>query len=319
MISEESNRVPNVSVVMNCRNSAKFLREAIESVFFQTYTDWEIIFFDNQSTDASAQIAKSFDSRLRYFLSPLPLSLGEARNAALEQCRGNYIAFLDCDDLWMPHKLAEQMAIFEKHPEVSFVHSNYISFYLDGREIKTESSETRLSQPFERYLERYSIGIATVVMKSSLLRQMEEYFDPAFSLVEDFDFFMRALFPDTWVYYDGRELVKYRVHESNLSTVLRAGWGDEFDATYKKFQRLVADFDRRFPVGAKSLRGKAAYFKARNFIDAGDGAGARAALSPVKFESPKMFFLYIVTFFPTQTWRALYAVFLRLRSLFSQV
>ena len=86
---------PLVSVVMNCYNGEKYLKEAIESVYAQTYRNWEIIFWDNASTDNSKRIAKSFDSKLHYFLGERTITLGAARNKALSKCNGDYIAFLE--------------------------------------------------------------------------------------------------------------------------------------------------------------------------------------------------------------------------------
>jgi len=305
-----------VSVVMNCRNSAKYLREAIDSVYAQTYSDWEIVFFDNQSTDDSAKIARSYDSRLRYVLSDASVSLGEARNRALRECRGEFMAFLDCDDLWLSDKLERQMAAFDKNPSVSFAHSNYLSFFPDGKENLMESETSFVEQPFNKYLEKYPISIATVVMRSSLLKEMKHWFDPELSLVEDYDFFMRALHHGAWVHYDGKPTVRYRVHDSNLSSLKRNEWGAEFEKTYRKFQELIPDFEVRYATGAKKLRGKIAYLQARNRINAGDSHGARRALQEVKFKSPLLFGCYLLTFFPTEVWRGLYGGYIKVKSRF---
>ena len=72
-----------VSIIMNCYNGQRFLKEAIDSVYQQTYHDWEIIFWDNASTDNSLKIAKSYDSRLLWFESDKTVLLGEARNKAI--------------------------------------------------------------------------------------------------------------------------------------------------------------------------------------------------------------------------------------------
>ena len=82
-----------VSVIINCLDGAAYLREALDSVFAQTYQDWEIIFWDNQSKDDSAAIAQSYGSRVRYFCSEQRLPLGEARNRAITQARGDIIGF----------------------------------------------------------------------------------------------------------------------------------------------------------------------------------------------------------------------------------
>ena len=77
---------PLVSVIMNCYNGQEYLEEAIDSVFGQTYTNWEVIFWDNASTDESAKIVKRFPSKIRYFRSRNKMPLGKARNKA-KSCR----------------------------------------------------------------------------------------------------------------------------------------------------------------------------------------------------------------------------------------
>src|SRR3989338_4134513 len=76
---------PLVSVIMNCRNGERYLREALDSVYAQSYTNWEIIFWDNASTDGSADIAKSCGPKLRYFKSEQSFPLGKARNLAIAE------------------------------------------------------------------------------------------------------------------------------------------------------------------------------------------------------------------------------------------
>ena len=105
----ENKNQPLVSVIMNCYNGEKYLREAIDSVYAQTYQNWEIIFWDNASTDTSAEITNTYDSKLRYFKGEKTIPLGAARNKALSKCNGDYIAFLDVDDLWLPKKLEKQI------------------------------------------------------------------------------------------------------------------------------------------------------------------------------------------------------------------
>ena len=100
---------PLVSIIMNCYNGEKFLREAIDSIYQQSYQSWEIIFWDNASIDDSAEIALSYDDRLKYFKSESTTTLGEARVLAVDKAKGKYIAFLDCDDVWYPQKLIKQI------------------------------------------------------------------------------------------------------------------------------------------------------------------------------------------------------------------
>ena len=84
----------------------KYLEEAIDSIYAQTYSNWVVIFWDNASTDNSATIANSYDDRVKYYLAPKTTSLGNARNLALKKAKGKYIAFLDSDDV-SPEEFAD--------------------------------------------------------------------------------------------------------------------------------------------------------------------------------------------------------------------
>ena len=114
---------PLVSVIMNCYNGEKYLKEAIDSVYAQTYQNWEVIFWDNASTDRSALIAKSYDKKLRYFRSKETTVLGKARTLAVNKAKGELLAFLDCDDLWLPEKLNQQVNIFSTKGDIGIVYS----------------------------------------------------------------------------------------------------------------------------------------------------------------------------------------------------
>jgi glycosyltransferase involved in cell wall biosynthesis len=112
---------PTVSVLMNCYNSSAYLKPAIESVLQQTYADFEVVLWDNHSTDGSDAIFRSFgDPRLRYFRSERFTGLGEARNLAARQARGAWLAFLDCDDVWTRDKLSRQLAV--AGPDIGLVY-----------------------------------------------------------------------------------------------------------------------------------------------------------------------------------------------------
>jgi glycosyltransferase involved in cell wall biosynthesis len=128
---------PLVSVIMNCFNGEKYLREAIDSVYAQTYKNWEIIFWDNASTDNSAKIAKSYNQQLRYFCSKNTLPLGHARKLATEKAKGKYLAFLDCDDLWSVDKITKQVKVFEQGGhDLGVVYGGCELIYKDGERFK---------------------------------------------------------------------------------------------------------------------------------------------------------------------------------------
>ena len=129
-MSGRHNNQPLVSVIMNCFNGEKYLRDAIDSVISQTYKNWEIIFWDNQSNDKSAKIFKDYkDGRLKYYLAASHIEiLYKARNYALKKANGEFIAFLDVDDWWLLEKLEKQISLFDD-PEVGLVYGNVWLFF----------------------------------------------------------------------------------------------------------------------------------------------------------------------------------------------
>ena len=104
------NDAPLVSIIMNCYNGEKYLQEAIDSILSQTYQNWELIFWDNQSKDKSAEFfLNNNDPRLHYYLSPFHTELGNARIMASEKIKGDWLAIIDTDDVWEPNKLTKQI------------------------------------------------------------------------------------------------------------------------------------------------------------------------------------------------------------------
>lgn len=124
--------MPEVSIIMNIFNGAATLREALQSALDQTFADWELLAWDDRSTDDSAAIVASFrDPRIRYFLAPQLMSLGQARDAAIKKAHGEWLAFLDQDDIWLPRKLELQLALADS-PSVGLIYGRTLAFYPNG-------------------------------------------------------------------------------------------------------------------------------------------------------------------------------------------
>ena len=125
----------SVSVIMNVRNGASTLREALDSVVAQTFKDWEIIVWDDCSSDDSARIVAEYpDPRIHYKLSTEDTPLGRARDLAMREATGEWVAFLDQDDIWLPEKLQKQMALVWNEPRAGLVYGRTVSFDTSGRE-----------------------------------------------------------------------------------------------------------------------------------------------------------------------------------------
>ncbi len=116
-----------VSVVVIFLNAEQFMREAIESVFAQTSTGWELLLVDDGSTDSSTEIALSYaqqhPERVKYLahLGHCNQGMSASRNLGIHHAKGHYIAFLDADDVWLPHKLERQLKIMDEQPEAAMV------------------------------------------------------------------------------------------------------------------------------------------------------------------------------------------------------
>ena len=118
-----------VSVIMIFFNAAKFMTEAVESVLTQTYAHWELLLVDDGSTDASTETARHwagrYPQRIRYFEHPGHVNRGmsASRNLGIRSATGEYIAFLDADDVYLPEKLERQIAILDAQPKAAMVYS----------------------------------------------------------------------------------------------------------------------------------------------------------------------------------------------------
>jgi glycosyltransferase involved in cell wall biosynthesis len=129
------NTPPLVSNIMIFLNAEKFIHEAIESVFAQTYQNWELLLVDDGSTDQSTaialQYAQQYPGKVRYLehTHHQNRGTGASRNLGLNHAQGNYITFLDADDVWLPHKLEQQVIILETHPDAAMVYGQMLLWY----------------------------------------------------------------------------------------------------------------------------------------------------------------------------------------------
>jgi glycosyltransferase involved in cell wall biosynthesis len=232
---------PLVTVVINAYNGAAYLREAIDSVYAQSLQDFEIVLFDDASTDATPEIARSFDARLRYARAEKQVPLGEARNRALEFARGRYICFLDQDDLFLPRKLERQVAAF--CGEVALVFSNSIRIWEStGKEALHYASPPPDGDAFRALLRWYYLSINTVMIRRDALPEDRNWwFPPAFRMCEETDLFLRIAHAYPIAYVD-EPLAKYRIHGKNFSISHREFLVIEERAIMERLAARIPDF-----------------------------------------------------------------------------
>ena len=203
---------PLISIIMNCYNGEKYLKQSIISIINQTYKNWELIFFDNCSKDNSLKILNSIkDKRIRVYKSKSYLGLYNARNRAISYAKGKYITFLDVDDIWIKKKLSVQLKYILKH-KIIFCFSNFYNF--TSKKKWKNIKEKKLKVDTQGLINNYKIGILTVMAKRSIFQKFK--FNSRYEIIGDFDFFVNLSFKIK-LYYLPISLAFYRIHDLNLS------------------------------------------------------------------------------------------------------
>ncbi|GIO23425.1 glycosyltransferase family 2 protein [Oceanobacillus sp. J11TS1] len=172
--SLEQIQKPLVSIITPAFNSAKFINETIESVLKQTYTNWELIIVDDDSSDRTVEQVKEFqrwDSRIMLIELKENRGSAVARNIAMKNAKGRYIAFLDSDDLWLPMKLEKQLKFMQKN-DIAFSFTKYIRIYEDGSETKAISRAPKKVN-YDFLMKHCVIGCLTVMLDIQKIGSVE--------------------------------------------------------------------------------------------------------------------------------------------------
>jgi glycosyltransferase involved in cell wall biosynthesis len=290
--------VPTVSVIMNCLNCEKYLREAIDSVFAQTYEDWEIIFWeDAASKDDSEEIARSYGSKLRYFRSDVSLPLYGSRNLAVQKARGKYIAILDCDDMWVPTKLEEQIPLLEQDEDVGLVYSDCYLFNESRKEKRSfEFKKPYRGNVFSELLFENFINLQTVLIRKEALDRLGTFFDERLIMSGDYDANLRISY--SWkVDYIDKPLARYRVHRNSKS------WRDgrklvtvEIDLMVDNLMKTVNELEKNYPEEIRLLKRRRDVQLSLLDWENGDKKKARTRLQIYVRDSIAYLILYLLTF-----------------------
>ena len=209
-----------VSIIMTCYNGETFLKEAVKSVINQSYSKWELIFYDNNSIDKSEKIIKNFkDKRIKYFKLNKLVNLGTIRKLALNKCRGDFVSFLDVDDYWKINKLERQVKIFEMNKDIDVVYSNY--YKIENNKIKKTKKKLHRGYCQKEIISSYVSGVPltawlTLMIKKSAIDKLKVSFDKKTHIASDFDLILRL---STFCNFDYsvEYLGYYRLHHKNES------------------------------------------------------------------------------------------------------
>jgi glycosyltransferase involved in cell wall biosynthesis len=249
---------PLVSVVIPNFNYGQYLDRCISSVLSQTYSNIEIIFVDDGSTDKSLAIAEKFKNRVRIY-SQLNKGVNAARNVGLLNSNGELIALCDSDDYWAPKKLEAQVDIFQKNPQVGLVYCSYSLVdkeenYLSQVNARYEGNlaELFISMPTRALI---SCGGSTSIFKRELLKDSLLFDESLRGNGEDWDFF-RRLCKSTQVELVKEPLAYIRKHTNsrgardlnhfyvgNKASVMKAAFDNYYQWTFLKRWRFFARFE----------------------------------------------------------------------------
>jgi len=152
-----------VSVVIPLYNARDVIRATIHTVLAQTWTDCEIVVVDDGSTDGSDAVVREFGERVRYIRQE-NRGVARARNRGVAESRGEYIAFLDHDDLWHPTKLEKQVAVLDRRPEVGMVVTDVAHLDREGRPMGVVGAGYNPAEPFARLFVRGYVPTPSAAM-----------------------------------------------------------------------------------------------------------------------------------------------------------
>ena len=218
MKKNKQKKLPLVSVILNCHNAAKFLKKSINSVIYQSYKNWELIIFDNNSNDKTSLEVLKFkkNKKIKYFKSKKIYNLYKARNLAIKKAKGSLITFLDADDWWLKNKLNVQVKFFEKRKDLNILYSNLFLFNEKKNKISLFSKKRLYNGKITQLLlNNFKMPILTTMIRKKMFSKYS--FDKSYSIIGDFDLFLRMSLKEK-IFSIQEPLAYYRIHDSNMTT-----------------------------------------------------------------------------------------------------
>ena len=219
-----------VSVIIPAYNAAHFLPEVIQSVLDQSYRNWEMLVIDDGSTDRTVEIVKEYcekDDRV-HLISKLNEGVSKARNLGVQLAKGELVAFLDSDDLWLSEKLLSHVEFMGQHPKVAVSFARVELIETNGKSThKLTNNIADNLQPQDLFYSNPTVTTSNLVIRKSVFEQLNG-FDDTMKYNEDVDLLFRLSLDAKWkIEGIDQVLTQYRLHSSGLSSTLHKmedGW-----------------------------------------------------------------------------------------------
>jgi glycosyltransferase involved in cell wall biosynthesis len=230
---------PMVTVLMPVYNSERFLKQAVQSVLSQTFTDFELLIINDGSTDASVSIIQSFDDpRIRLIHNERNIGVIGTLNKGVALANGKYIARMDADDYSLPIRLEKQVRYLERNPEVAVVATHIIQINAGDEELghwDDDIQNTKPYQIFKTLAKTNCIAHPTVMMRTDILRSYGYHEQQKGS--EDWDLWMRLVSDGHRIDKLTEFLLRYRLHTASVTAIHNRGLNIE-----KKINRVRVTF-----------------------------------------------------------------------------
>ena len=240
-----------VSIILNCFNGEEYLKHALKSITNQSYQNWELIFWDNKSSDKSKQIFDSFkNKKFKYFMAKKHTSLYAARNLAISKAKGNFISFIDADDLWEKDKLKKQIKLF-KDQKVAVVYGNS---WIRKEKINKKKIFIKYKMKdgliHNDLIKSYNVGILTAVIKKKFIGKKKKIFNDKYNIIGDFDFFINLSKKNIFKVVQ-EPVATYRIHEKNLSLLKKGVEIIEYEDWLKNNKKKISE--KNFQIIKKKI------------------------------------------------------------------
>lgn len=297
-----------ISVIIPAFNSEQFIVQAIESVFFQTYQNFELIVVDDGSRDNTRNILENYkDTKNISLISQKNQGAAAARNAGIKSSRGDYISFLDSDDVWLPRKLEVQKKCIESKPKIGVVYSDWSTFDENGIIEENFPLSRKLPRPsgdiFNELIGSCLLSTITVMIKKEVFNDVG-YFDEHLVRGEDYDLWLRIAAKHLFVYCPGT-VAMYRQRSGSLTHSITKAKDHKPDELMVINNTLERYPEKRKEINDKKLkrrysdvyfqRGYSAYYRgdfrlAKNYF--------RSSIVAWPLSLKAFIYSFIATFFP---------------------
>jgi glycosyltransferase involved in cell wall biosynthesis len=274
--------MPKVSVIVPAYNQSRYVEAAVRSALTQTCDDLEVVVVDDGSTDDTSSVVQAIaDPRLRYVYQE-NRGLSGARNTGIRHARGEFLTFLDADDLFLPDKLEVLLAAFARRPELGLVAGQAILVDQDGRRIGEIFDRPLPDDPSDLLLGN-PLHVGSVLLRKSWQARIG-YFDEALRSYEDWDYWLRLALAGCRMAYEARPVSLYRFHQAQMTRLADQMTTASFAVLEKTYAaealptRWAARKDEAY--SRAYLRAAAQAYTVQDFARARDSMRRAAALNP---------------------------------------